>query len=449
MRFTILLLSGLLMILSSLSAQEIKKHEGKMFNGFNESGEVKYNYYEAEITREHIKHGNFRYALKIKEKDYRFYQNISGKYKDGSKTGLWTYKINQKDYELQKQNAFTSGTVELSSNYKDGVAHGQWIYESLLKDRKRTKKGNEYKWGAYSEPVQIRLELNFTNGTLTGPFFYSNPNYILSGELDDNGMMHGEWSWDYTDSVMVEVYSHGLLIKSELRDTLGNIVYTTNFESQQKLFAEYQKIASTDPAKLKDFSFRIDTLKILSNKNQPLTKLLLKTVFNHRYFLYRYVDGDKSFFWERSKGGYFINVKGLNKLEFKSSISSDHIKKYLRVTRIVNRMETQLYVTERMQTQGQLTNDAKESIKLMKLNMEKARRFSCMVSNIKFTATVAEGLSNSERECKYFQVKDPIDPPPYESRTKILVWFINELVKLEKDNQNQFNYIRRNCMKED
>ncbi len=126
--------------LLQLFGQPLQKHQGKLQNGFTDPGDVTFTYRVDEKTDQQVKQGNFRYSVKAKDDQYRFNHNVTGSYANNLKEGAWSYKINQKDFRLQHQGLYTTGTVSLDASYRQGFPDGTWNYQSVLKNRPGEKK---------------------------------------------------------------------------------------------------------------------------------------------------------------------------------------------------------------------------------------------------------------------------------------------------------------------
>jgi hypothetical protein len=133
-----------------------------------------------------------------------------GYYTDGIENGEWTYT--EQTTALKIEDLQVSGlkyrinTVLKShkGNWRKGVRYGDWSYEVTENptDNKQLIETLNYK---------------FENGWLNGPIAYENKreHIKVSGQFAE-GMMVGDWTWNYSDSVTEHrLYEKGVLISLE------------------------------------------------------------------------------------------------------------------------------------------------------------------------------------------------------------------------------------------
>lgn len=220
--YLLLTLLIILFFAASANAQQIKEYDSiyHTFNGY--SGNAKFKYYQDEEKRL-IKNGDFIFTSKLLD---TLHKNITinirwyGNYSKNIKSGSWKYEFNTHevenvlvdnfdvDYKLHSEKEMIQG------NYKEGRAEGKW---SLNKDEfingKRDNKLAEY-------------NTNFKNSKISGPVEISytekGGNIVLVKGNAENGLMEGEWLFEYTDSeqqpvVEKRIYKRGFLIRLEKR----------------------------------------------------------------------------------------------------------------------------------------------------------------------------------------------------------------------------------------
>ena len=133
-----------------------------------------------------------------------------GNYTDGVENGEWTYT--EQTTALKIEDLQVSGlkyrinTVLKShkGNWRKGVRNGDWIYEV-------TENPIENK------QIVETLKYRFENGWLNGPMGYENnrDQIKVSGQFSE-GMMVGDWIWNYRDSITEHrLYEKGVLISLE------------------------------------------------------------------------------------------------------------------------------------------------------------------------------------------------------------------------------------------
>ena len=155
------------------------------YSGDFEYGKATYTYTLNE-KGERVYEGNFRYA------DYS--TQAEGRFKNGRKNGLWTYR---------------TADTRIEANYKEGVRHGSYTY-------RRAQTQNRH---------ALNIDLTFANGQLTGKASISGEilycdTGALTGQTDAQGHADGEWTFDTTSSEETvryrTVYSHGDFVRSSV-----------------------------------------------------------------------------------------------------------------------------------------------------------------------------------------------------------------------------------------
>lgn len=220
-------LSILMLFNLDASAQQAKEYDSiyHTFNGY--SGKAKFKYYRDEEKRL-IKNGDFSFTSKLLDTlqknvtiNIRWYGNYSKNVKNGS----WKYEFNTHevenvlvdnfdvDYKLHSEKEMIQG------NYKNGRAEGKW---SLNKDGfingKRENKLAEYSADFKSSKISGPIEISYTE---------EGGNIALVKGNAVNGLMEGEWVFEYTDSeqqpvVETRTYKKGFLTRLEksIRNTV-------------------------------------------------------------------------------------------------------------------------------------------------------------------------------------------------------------------------------------
>lgn len=442
----IIVLYGLLS--THLAAQPVQKFTGTLANGFTDPGEMTYSYRPDPKTGEHIRQGAFRYSVKAKGDLHRFNHNITGNYAGNLKEGLWSYKINQKDFMLQEPGRYTSGTVSLDAMYKGGLPDGKWRYESVLKSRSGEKGKDKWVWGTQDSARTVVLELNFHLGVLVGDLYARDDKFVeVKGKFDEKGFFDGEWEWKFADSTVTVVWENGVLLKRVVTTPEGN---TLHQEEQTWLATQIKSltdaVAERGMAAIKDFSFRTDTTTFLKDREYFLTGLFQHTLYEPRYFLYTQIPGDRAIFYDQKAYRMQYQLKGMNYIQVKSSLTPNEVKYYRQMEDAISRMESQTGYLYLMNREGKLKKEAMEGFKLMELNISLSRKYSCAADLMKYTTYINHALASIESGCSSFVVKMD-ELPEFKTREEVLQYMASQVTKLEQENQKLYLNIRKHLAK--
>ncbi|MCH7400581.1 hypothetical protein ACFOUP_11470 [Belliella kenyensis] len=170
-----------------------------------------------------LKQGEFRFERKEKDAtdNMRFLKTIiAGFYEADKKSGLWDYldeshmvEVNDVvDFSIDSE--LTSNQIRLKANYLNGVPNGSWKFVE-----------NEFSGGSLRKKAEAE-EFKFNNGDIQGKFqfksFVGNRTHFIRGELNQDGVMHGEWTLVYRqeERLISEVrnYENGFLLGLVKRD---------------------------------------------------------------------------------------------------------------------------------------------------------------------------------------------------------------------------------------
>ncbi len=448
-RFGIVFILGLYCLLSgNLTAQPVQKFTGKLANGFTDPGEMTYSYRPDPKTGEHIRQGAFRYSVKSKDELQRFSHNITGNYAGNLKDGLWSYKINQKDFVLQEPGRYTSGMVSLDAIYKMGLPDGRWRYESVLKSRDGAKENDKWVWGKQDSAQTVILEMNFRAGVLAGDLFVKDGNFVeVKGRFDDNGFFDGEWEWKYADSIITCHWEKGILLKREVKSMEGNTLHLdiyTDFSEQLKELSE--AIEAKGAQVMREFPFRADTASYLTDTGFYLTRLLMHTLYHPQYFLYMQIPGDKGIAYDKQTYRIKYHLKGMYHINTKSSLTPIEIRQYRQMEDILSRMDSQIGYLYLMNREGKLKKEATEAFKLMEANISLARKYSCTADFLKFSTDFSTALSKAETGCSAIAIKME-KLPGFKTREEALLYMAGQVSHLEQENQKLYTNIRKNLAK--
>ncbi len=427
-------------------SQPLQKYQGKLQNGFTDAGDVTYTYRPDEKTKDHIRQGSFRYTAKARNDQWRFNHSITGSYSSNLKDGLWTYKINQKDFQLQKPRLYTTGAITLEATYSKGMPDGRWRFESSLKSRAGEKKDDKWVWNRHDSLETVIVEMNFKSGLISGPFYAKNDKlWEVSGTFDKNGFFDGEWMWRFPDSSIVITWNEGLEVKMLTTDRDGNILHLEQNDHVVGVIKDYQNLSREGSTSVKDFPFSIDIVSLLRNPDYILTALLMATVYHQHYTLPQQITGDKAVFYDQQSYTIRFNIKGMNKIVTKNRISSTQVQHYSRMDAILTRMEAQMAYIYQMKRDDKLNKQAGDAIKLMEYNIALARRYSCTGETMKLFMDLQEGISKAGISCAYLSVS--MDSfPDFKTKEEALQFFVTKISDLEKSNQTHYTNIRKNMV---
>lgn len=429
-----------------IAGQPLQKYQGKLQNGFTDAGEVTYSYKVDEKTREHIRQGTFRYAVKAKDDAHRFNHSITGSYANNLKDGLWSIKINQKDYRLQDPARYTTGTITMEGMYALGLPNGAWRYESLLKSRTGEKKQDKWTWGKHDSLQTVIVELNFTSGLITGPFYAKNDRaYEVRGSFDTQGFFDGEWTWRYPDSTIVVTWDHGIEVKMLVTDPEGNTLHLVQQTEAARTIRALQSIIEQGGNPGGAFPFSLDTVSLLANQKLALPELLQQTLYHQQYFLYRQIEGDKGVYFDKQNYRMKFNIKGMYVVKPINRISGTQVQHYSRIESLITRMEAQMAYIYQMKRDGKLKKQAGDAIRLMEYNLTKARRYACTGETIKLYLSLDEGITRSESNCSYLPASLGT-LPVFKTKDEALQYFATKVAEIEKENQIHYTNIRKNLI---
>ncbi len=306
MRIVIIVVS----VLVSFAAvgQKVLRYEGAFPNDKHELATANYSYYKDSKTAKQIKHGSFRYNVKIKNTGARLYRNITGEYKDGWKQGLWNYSYTTKDYNTNNDGFYYSYNVELKANYENGWPDGEWYYTAFVKRRKAIRSSGATKWEAYEIVQNVRIMLNYENGVLVDSLWIRNDQGMdVFALMDYQGFLQGDFSIIQGNENMTIPFVDGFSIDKEPT-------------AKTSLRYDYYKKHKSNLAKA---GAKLDTVSLFNNKSCIVSKTLNKNVFNNSFFNYLYIDGDRLIKFTGSRKALKVDYRGLYKRELQVLISKD------------------------------------------------------------------------------------------------------------------------------
>jgi hypothetical protein len=177
-------------------------------------GSANYSFYKEGSNR--VYHGQFYFNSSQSDTldiDQVSGLELSGNYKDGLKTDKWFFskKLLQQEetgiavrepiYSIIKKSSGSDFLIQ--ANFDKGQAHGKWTVGDFKIDR------------GYISDTTFRAEANFNKNQFVGSFKSSGKNIEISGTLNDNGFLEGEWTLNHKKDNFLEkrVYEEGVLVK--------------------------------------------------------------------------------------------------------------------------------------------------------------------------------------------------------------------------------------------
>ena len=436
MKKSILLSIALILFLSlSLKSQEQKKYSGKYINGITEPAEATYSYYDSQNNLGKIKHGSFRYSVKSKNKNSRFYQNINGSFVHNFKNGTWNYKLNFRDYYKTADNFYETGVISLIANYKNGIPDGKWTFQSVIKKRKRLSKGAKIEWDRYLPETKINMQINFKDGILVDSVkIYSSDGVELDGIFDKKGFFDKNWIYKKGNIEEVTEYAHGLKNSITTKNILdGKTINTSIFADEIKRMEIYKSSKS-----IGELPFTVETNSLIKNKNLYLVKMILNKIYNDSYFIYKYIPGDKCYYF---KGTNFVfDVKGAYELSFSNKITNAQIQKLMELNKVKNKIDNINNLSQKLLKTPNLQETTKNRIKTINYNTAKVKKIICLTSFVINQLDVKEGIKNAKINCnkKHFA---KIDLPEFKTKEEAIDFFIDQSKKLLKESESHYEYI--------
>jgi hypothetical protein len=408
----------LLLFPFGIMAQKTMRYEGSYPNRRNEKATASYTYYKDAKTGKQVKHGSFRYNVKIKGTQNRLYRNITGEYKNGWKDGLWTYSVSSKDYNLKNDGWFYSLSIQMEANYANGWPDGSWTYTAFVKKRKSAYKNGQKKWQAYQTVEDVRIKLNFNQGVLVDSLWIRNPQgKSVFALMDEHGFLINDFRIVSSDKEMNMHFEDGFMISEQ--DVSGKAIYDYYKKHRANLMAA---------------GARLDTVSLFSQKTCMISAVLNKQVFNDDYFNYLYIDGDRMISFKGSRKTMTVNYRGLLTRRLSVFISKDEQAKIQAVYNASIDIAQQLDVCERAYKKSD--NDVSLNAKLSQLRAisKRMKAYTCQLKVYKSTLPPAI-IAQKSAACN-----SNIKPSGTESR----IDFLNAIYKNSKQLKTQARGIQCN-----
>ncbi|MCZ8353769.1 MAG: hypothetical protein O9340_03470 [Cyclobacteriaceae bacterium] len=174
------------------------------YTGTFDDGIASYEYYLSE-TGERMYHGAFTYKS---VDDYKKDEiQISGKFKNNLKFGLWKYTFHWKD-ETVFGHINRGKKIMISGNYENGLLQGNWLYTEIDNaTNKMIKKSTiQFKDGVPNNTY------SYQDNKIVNQIDYMQ-NISITGAYNEQGLMHGRWTIKYKinkiDYIDTRLYEEG------------------------------------------------------------------------------------------------------------------------------------------------------------------------------------------------------------------------------------------------
>lgn len=272
MKFSLLVVFVFASIIAS--AQDILRYDGPFENARHEKGTATYSYYKNAETGKLVKHGPFRYKVKIKDSKKRIYRNITGEYKSGWKDGTWEYSYTTKDLK-KKDGYYYSYNVHMVANYDAGWPNGEWTYTASIKRRRNNVIMGKSSWLPYEVFDDVNMVAHFKHGLLVDSLRRTSLQASYSMFCDNDGFLNGTFKFSSDTSNVTIVYQDGFAMEK---------IPFNKVDLQVDEYDYYQKYKDN----LNENGAALDTMTLTF-----YPKSLNKSIYNDEYFNYRFIDGDQ------------------------------------------------------------------------------------------------------------------------------------------------------------
>ena len=298
----------------TVGVAQMERYDGEFQNAQHEPGTATYSYYIQSKTGKKIKHGAFRYRVKIKTPKMRVYRTVTGEYKSGWKDSLWNYSFTTKDYDAKHDGYLYTYDVELAANYDMGWPNGEWYYTALVKRRKKVEKNGEMVWIAYEIMKDMRMKVNYSHGKLLDSIWMKDRDVHFDAFMDKNGFMLGDFEL-ITDSSEVKIlFKKGFVVKSNNPENdivVQDLHYNYWMEHKDNLAA---------------FGANLDTNALTFYKS-----IFMNNIYNDLFFNYRFIDGDQIVKFVGARKKMEVNHWGMYKRQLKVYVTEEDLLSVQRI----------------------------------------------------------------------------------------------------------------------
>ncbi len=307
---SISLVLSLILISLSIYAQKTERYSGAYYNGETIKGEANFTFYKNKSGNK-IKHGPFRYSAREKGKDWRYSHSISGEYTNGNKDGAWTYNLNSKNRKKDKEGYYFDIVVDMSANYINGLPDGEWIYSCYISKYKMVSKAGRLRKAASKDAKDIKITLHWNKGKLTDSLtIIDQLKGSIIASMNPRGVLMGDFIISNNKHKTITHYDKGIETNSKNDNTIK--------QNEEYLAFLNLKDTKSEVKKRKQSLFR--------KSNCIISKYLDDNIFNNKYFLYKYIEGDKLIKSKLDYGDYKVNYKGLYYYTLEPVLNAEEIK---------------------------------------------------------------------------------------------------------------------------
>lgn len=203
-------------------SQTLKTYSGNFIDDSGINGAASYSYYEKDYNR--IKNGPFKFSYLSNGVQ----RELKGQFKDGMRTGKWTNSIS--GYGV---------TAVISGEFKNGFPNGKWISLATQKNA-----------------IIQTSEANFTDGLLVGNYKFENKKTgeSVTGLLNQNGFMSGEWSITDSERQNIRIYENNVYVQDVVRQkNTGEVLHREDYRLPIKNLSSKDIISDTTGYDLLNF----------------------------------------------------------------------------------------------------------------------------------------------------------------------------------------------------
>jgi hypothetical protein len=192
-----------------------------------QNGKVTYSYYENPETYELLKHGPFKYTESRKQEDYGIKSlTVSGNFKNGKRDGVWTYTLNQKDFDDNGEDNLVTKNINFTQTYKDGNYNGIAKLNGMRKYRSLRYWKGQRTWTSYGDTYIRNYTVTYKDNQITGNVTYKIDNKM--GTINfGSSLQTGEYSTDfmYIYKQTITANTKGIVTKFVVRKKDNGSVY--------------------------------------------------------------------------------------------------------------------------------------------------------------------------------------------------------------------------------
>lgn len=378
-------------IILSVIGQKTERFNGEFFNGIKIKGEANYSYYTDDKNNK-IKHGSFRYSAREKTDNWRYSHSISGNYINGLKDGIWSYNLASKDYEKNKDGYFFIIDVQLTATYSSGYPDGEWQYTCKISKHKKENKQGRLRNTQSVIAENIFIKLNWKKGVLIDSLIIKDQlNKNITARMNGKGLLIHNFKVVSGSETMSWFYNEGIL-KNNTKDSIT----ITNNE-----FTAYQNLKNADE------QCRKKRQSLFSQDECQIENYLNTHIFNHDYFLYRFIDGDKILKYKNKFGDFDVRYKGLYYYRLIPILNEKEIK----IIKDIQVKHEKIKQAEWQVNRDILKNPSNQKYKDDKLRIAQAlkiyKRLECHISYYKLYLSLETLLKDGQYRCS--NLKNPED----------------------------------------